>query len=141
MKKMLFVATVLSCTFASCSTQTKTPDAVEAAFNQKFPNASKVKWGKENPHEYEAEFEWKGEKHSANFNDSGDWLETESPISFTQLPDDVTTAFNASHKKAKIKVVAKIETSNGITKFEIEFKNEVKTQEVFYTTEGKEIKK
>lgn len=130
----------LVCAYATSFAQSKTPMAVTTAFNQKFPNASKVKWDKENAHEYEASFEWKGENFSANFSDTGEWLETESPISKNQLPDKVQSAFNSAHKRAKVKAVAKIETSKGITKFEVEFKQGIKTVELFYSTDGKEIK-
>ena len=140
MKKIIFVAMVLVCAYATSFAQSKTPTAVTTAFNQKFPNATKVKWDKENAHEYEASFEWKGEKLSANFSDNGEWLETESPISFNLLPEKVQSAFNSAHKGALVKAVAKIETSKGITKFEVEFKQGVKTIELFYTIDGTEIK-
>lgn len=130
----------LVCAYATSFAQSKTPTAVTTAFNQKFPYATKVKWGKENAYEYEASFEWKGEKLSANFSDTGEWLETESPIAFNQLPEKVQSAFNVAHKGATVKAVAKIETSKGITKFEVEFKQGVKTVELFYTADGKEIK-
>ena len=130
----------LVCAYATSFAQGKTPAAVTTAFNQKFPNATKVKWDKENAHEYEASFEWKGEKLSANFSDTGEWLETESPITFIQLPEKVKTAFNVADKGAIVKAVAKIETSKGTTKFEVEFKQGVKTVELFYTTDGTEIK-
>lgn len=116
------------------------PTTVQKAFDQKFPNATSVKWDKENAHEYEASFEWKGEKHSANFSDNGEWLETESVSAFNQLPEKVQTAFNASHKGATVKAVATIQTSKGVTKYEVEFKQGVKTVELFYTADGNETK-
>lgn len=140
MKKIIFVATVIICAIATSFAQSKTPTAVTTAFNQKFSNATKVKWDKENAHEYEAGFEWKGAKYSANFSDTGEWLETESPITFNQLPEKVQTVFNGSHKGATVKAVAKIETSKGITKYEVEIKQGVKTVELFYTTDGTETK-
>lgn len=140
MKKIIFVATVIICSIATSFAQSKTPTAVTTAFNQKFSNATKVKWDKENAHEYEAGFEWKGAKYSANFSDTGEWLETESPTTFKQLPEKVQTAFNASHKGAKVIAVAKIETSKGTTKYEVEFKQGVKTVELFYTADGIETK-
>lgn len=140
MKKTIFVAMALVCAYATSFAQSKTPTAVTTAFNQKFPNATKVKWDKENAHEYEASFEWTGEKLSANFNDTGEWLETESPIAFNQLPEMVKTAFNVAHKGSTVKAVAKIETSKGITKFEVEFRQGIKTIELLYTTDGTEIK-
>ena len=79
----------LLCAFATSFAQGKTPAAVFTAFNKKFPNVTKVKWDRENAHEYEASFEWKGKKLSANFSNTGNWLETESPITFIQLPEKV----------------------------------------------------
>lgn len=140
MRKIIFVASVLICSVASGFAQSKTPIAVTTAFNQQFPNATNVKWDKENAHEYEASFEWKGEKLSANYSDNGEWLETESPISFDLLPEKVQSAFNSTHMGTSVKAVAKIETSKGISKFEVEFKQGVKTVELFYTTNGTELK-
>ena len=124
----------------SCSYAGNPPAAVQKAFEQKFPNATNVKWDKENAHEYEASFEWNGDKLSANFSDTGEWLETESTTTFNALPENVQTAFNASHKGATVKAVAKIETSKGNTKFEVEIKQGVKTIEFFYNSDGTETK-
>lgn len=140
MKKIIFVAMVLICSYATNFAQSKTPAAATAAFDKKFPGATNVKWDKENANNYEAGFEWKGVKYSANFSDTGEWLETESPLTFKQLPEKVQTTFNASHKDANIKAVAKIETSKGETKYEVEIKQGVKTVELFYTAEGAETK-
>lgn len=140
MKKIIFVALAFICAYMTSFAQSKTSNAVMTMFNQKFPNASNVKWDKENAHEYEASFVWKGEKHSANFNDNGEWLETESPITFNQLPEKVRTAFNASHKGTIIKGVAKIETSKGQNQYEVEIKQGLKTVEFFYDVNGSVIK-
>lgn len=130
----------LVCAYATSFAQSKAPNAVTTTFNQKFPNAINVKWDKENAHEYEASFEWKAEKHSTNFSETGEWLETESPITFNQLPEKVQTAFNASHKGTTIKAVAKIETSKGQTQYEVEIKQGLKPVEFFYDANGSVIK-
>lgn len=140
MKKIIFLAMTLIFVNAISFAQSKMPNAVKTAFDQKFKNATKVKWDKESLHEYEAEFQWQGLNYSANFSDTGKWLETESQSSFTQLPDKVQNAFNSSHKGAIVKAVAKIETSKGENKYEVEIKNGVSTIELFYTPDGKEVK-
>ncbi|HQH42100.1 MAG TPA: hypothetical protein PK825_10175, partial [Bacteroidales bacterium] len=43
------------------------PEAVKTAFAKQFPNATKVKWSKENDKEWEAEFKTDGKAYSANF--------------------------------------------------------------------------
>lgn len=140
MKKIILVAVALISAGATGFAQIKTPSAVTTAFQQRFPNATQIKWDKENAHEYEATFEWNGEKRSANYTDTGEWLETESPISFHELPENVKVAFNVAHQGASVKAVSKIETAKGISKFEIEFKQGLRTFERFYTADGKEIK-
>lgn len=140
MRKIFFVALVSLCTYATSFAQNNIPSAVITAFNQKFPNALKVKWDKENAHKFEAGFTWNGVKQSANYSDLGEWLETESPINFSQLPQKVKNAFGTKHENSKIKAVAKIETSKNITKYEVEFKHGKKTKEVFYDEEGNELK-
>jgi hypothetical protein len=136
MKKINFIVMVLICTLASSIIKSKTPMSVTTAFNQKFPNATKVKWGKENAHNYEAEFMWKNIKYSANFSDTGEWLETETPTTLNLLPEKVQVAFNSAHKNIKPKEVAIIETSKRGTIYEIEIAKGVKTIELFYTADG-----
>lgn len=116
------------------------PTTVQKAFEIKFPNATAVNWDKENVPEYEASFEWKDEKHSANFGDSGEWLETESISVFNQPPEKVRTAFHTSHKGVIVKAVAIIETSKEISKYEVEKNQGVKTIEFFYKPEVNETK-
>lgn len=124
---------------ASCSTASTTPNAVIATFNMKFPNASKVKWIKENKHEFEANFVLNREKYSANFSDDGTWLETEREIDITELPVSVLNAFNAKHKDSKIKAIAKIETSKNDTNYEIEITQGIKTVEYFFDQHGNNL--
>jgi hypothetical protein len=140
MKKIIFVAMVLICAYATSFAQSKTPVAATTAFSKKFSDATNVKWGKENPHNYEAEFQSKGITYSANFSDTGEWLETESPSTFNQLPEKVQQAFNLAHKGATVKAVAQIETSKQGTIYEVEMKQGVKTVEVFYKPDGTETK-
>ena len=139
MKNIFFVVAFIFMSVASCISQ-NIPQVVASAFQIKFPKATNIKWGKENAHEYEAEFKIDGIDYSANFSGSGEWLETEISFTFDQLPTNVKAAFNSSHKDAKVKEVAKIETSKGITKYELEIKQGVKTVDILYNTEGLELK-
>lgn len=140
MKKTFIVTLSILCSYAASFAQSKAPKVIEIAFNLKFTNATKVKWDKENASEYEASFVWKGEKHSANFGILGDWLETESPITFAKLPLKVQNSFVIEHKNSKIKAIAEIENSKGETVYEIEVKKGLSTTEYFYTYDGKSFK-
>jgi hypothetical protein len=118
------------------------PAAVIKAFKAKFPEASQVKWSKENVHEYEADFKLNKQSYSANFNDKGAWLETESPTNFISLPQAVQEAINSSKiNKATIKKLARIEKTNGKITYELAMKKGKKMVEKFYSSEGVEVKK
>ena len=140
MKKNILTTLVILSSIASGFAQGKTPAAATTTFSKLFPDATNVKWGKENDHNYEAEFKWKGVSYSANFSDKGEWLETESPFTFIELPEKVQQAYNTAHKGATVKEVAKIETSKQGTIYEVEMKQGMKTVELFYKSDGTETK-
>lgn len=140
MKKLIIALMAFVSLTGTCLSQDKIPTSVMSAFNSKFPNAINVKWDKENEHEYEASFEWESKKLSANYSDTGEWLETESTILFSQLPLKVQTAFNRAHNGVNVKAVAIIETFKGQTKFEIEFRKGAKMVELFYLADGTETR-
>lgn len=95
------------------------PPAVLTAFKAKFPTApAKVKWHRERNGEWEAEFEDKGVETSANFDANGQWLETETEITFAELP----TALQASLKDVKTKELARIQRADGKIRYEVEVK-------------------
>ncbi|MCG2792050.1 MAG: hypothetical protein L6262_00690 [Weeksellaceae bacterium] len=85
-KNIFFFAWAIVCSSATISAQSKAPKEVVTAFYSKFPKATKVKWDKENATEYESSFTENNVKHSANYSSKGEWLETESPTIFVQLP-------------------------------------------------------
>ena len=135
MKIQIFVVLVL-CTYTIGFAQNNPLEKIKIEFNKKFPEATNVMWEKENAHNYEANFKLKNAEYSANFDDKGEWLETESPFTYDQLPEKIKTAFSASHKGATIKAVSKIETSKRGVLYEVEIKQGIKSSELFYTSEG-----
>ena len=139
LKKSLF-ASLLILSTGVANAQVKVPAAVSNAFKTKFATATDIKWGKENKNEYEADFKLDGKKYSANFLTDGTWKETEAQIATAQLPTAVTAAYKSKHAIAAIKMVAKIETSAGKTKYEIEYKDGAKTKEVLFDENGKAVK-
>ncbi len=139
MKNIFFVSLVILCANATGCAQKKVPSEVDYSFTTKFSNATNVSWDKENSTEYEAEFELNGSKYSANFSETGKWLETERVITYEELPELVQQNFMASHTDAKVKAVAKIETSQGETHYEIEVKQLLGAEELFYDTNGEEF--
>ena len=131
MKKIMFFSlfALLSCATAFAA---KPPQAVLAAFQQKFPDATDVEWSKEKKHEWEAEFEMPGvHEMSANFSADGRWLETETEIKFSELPAPVQAVLRGK----KVREAARIERADGSTVFGAE----VKRRDLLFDASGKRL--
>ena len=89
------------------------PAGVKTAFIQKFPNATGVKWGKENAKEWEAEFKMDGKDYSANFDNAGGWMETEYQVTVSELPAAVKATLDKESAGSKIKLSEVTETKDG----------------------------
>jgi hypothetical protein len=125
MKQLTILATVLLGMFI-LTTQSKAQQVhptskAKKAFQQKFPNARNVNWGKETSAVFEAEFTLNGKHMSANFDKQGNWKETETPISNSQLPNAVKQAYKKGHKVADLKQAYKV-AQPGKTVYELEIK-------------------
>ncbi len=139
MKKSILVL-ISVVIFAANTFAVTVPAAVQKAFDQKFPKATEVKWGKENATEYEANFKTNGVNASANFSDKGIWLETETEIPVAQLPAAVATAIKKQFPQSVITGADKIENSKNETHFEADLKTGSKTKEVLFNADGTIIK-
>jgi len=104
------------------------PSNVKKAFLKKFPNAQKVRWDKENVHEFEASFMLEGKNMSANFDLQGNWKETEVTIKRNKLPNAVKQALENDYSDKVIHETARITNSKG-TFFEVEIRNAKKTED------------
>jgi hypothetical protein len=97
------------------------PENVKSAFSQKFPDATNVKWDKENATEWEAEFKIGGKKYSANFDNMGTWMETEYEINADEIPAAVKTTLDKDFTGYKIEESEVSETAKGkLYEFELE---------------------
>lgn len=135
MKSLIFVC-VFVLNFASAFAASKTPEAALNAFHKMFPGATAESWDQESAHNYEVAFVQNNVHYSANFNEKGEWLETETPSSFEQLPNAVQTAFQQDHPGVKAGAVAKIETAQQGVIYEVEVKNGLKVKEYFFKADG-----
>ncbi|MEZ5104203.1 MAG: PepSY-like domain-containing protein [Draconibacterium sp.] len=138
MKKSIFVIAVLTISLLACS-QTP-PKSVTDNFNSKFSGATKVKWDQEEANEWEAEFKLNGEKLSASFDNAGKWLETETEIKKSNLPENVLSAVNSELEGWKIEAVEKLE-SHDFTGYELSVEKGKQEFEVQVSADGKIISK
>lgn len=137
---LILSAVVLFGFTASCLSGKEAPKVVKSAFSQKFPDATNVKWDRENDNEWEAEFKMNGMKYSANFENSGTWTETEYRITLEDIPEAVKTSLDKESAGAKIEEPEVCETKDGkVYEFVLYMgENEIELQ---INDDGKIIKK
>ena len=119
----------------------KVPAAVLSAFKAKFPTATKTSWELENANEYEAGFKLNGEEVSANFDNTGKWLETETEIKVSALPAAVQAALTKDFAGFKIEEASKIESAKDGNCYEAEIEKGEETFDVLFTPDGKMLSK
>lgn len=114
----------------------KVPSYVLSAFKNKFPEASNVKWELENKTTYEAEFKMNDMEVSANFNNLGDWLETETEIKSTEIPEIIKETLSKDFSGYKINEASKLESTVYGNCFELEIQNVKETIDVIFAQDG-----
>lgn len=140
--KNLFLITIVFAAFSlsACGQKENVPEKVITSFEQKFPDAKKVKWEKENDTHWEAEFKLNGKEYSSNFDNKGNWLETDYEVEINDIPAAVKSTLDNEFLGFEIEEAEVLETAEGtVYKFEIE-KDETE-MEVVIDPSGKVVKK
>jgi hypothetical protein len=97
---------------------------VRQAFQTKFPEVSKVEWKLKADKNYEAEFKQKDVEVAVKFDDKGKWLETETAIERSALPNAVLATILKEYKAYKIIETQKVErTGDKPILFEVHLEN------------------
>jgi len=141
MKNLVLISMILAIyIFSACEQEAdNVPAKVKTAFEQKFPDAKKVKWEKENEQEWEAEFKMKGIEYSANFDINGSWKETEYEIKKSEIPAAIKTTLESEFADYKIEEAEVSETKEAKV-YEVELEKNESEIEVVFTADGKIIK-
>jgi hypothetical protein len=118
----------------------KVPADTQQAFAKKFPSATDTKYemGKK---DYEVSFKENGIAKSANFNTSGEWLETVTMIAETDLPKQVLTSVARNFAGFTMSIVSKVENSNKVEYYEMYLKMNTKSYDVKFSPKGVVLKK
>jgi hypothetical protein len=141
MKQLLLIAlSIFAITTTSRSQKVNVPPAVTKAFNGKYPNATNIKWGKENAKEYEAEFKLNNTAISVNFGLDGSWVETETTIRTSDLPTAVAAAITKKYPGAAFIITEKIEKASGKFFYEVVIKVNGKKKEIELRPDGSFVK-
>ncbi len=112
--QLLILSAALLFSFTACGQSGKNvPAPVKSAFAQKYATASNVKWGRESKTEWEAEFKMNGKSYSANFDNAGEWMETEYAITITDIPSAVKASLDKESAGSKIESSEVTENSEG----------------------------
>lgn len=121
---------------SNVTAQDQVPKAVSDAFSAKFPTVKSVKWEKESDQEWEGEFKMDKKEYSANFSNSGEWLETETEIKSSELPAAVLASIKANFSDHKIEEVEKADKKSG-TVYEVLLEKGEHEMEVVFDAAGK----
>lgn len=116
------------------------PAGVKESFAKRFQDAQSVKWSKESDTEFEAEFKNKGKEQSAEFDQTGKWLETEFEIKQSELPAAVQATVTKEFAGYKLEETELTETPDG-TFYEVEIEKGELDYEVQISKDGKVIRK
>ena len=136
---MILMVLVSTMAFTAYGQKKEIPAKVKTAFTQKFPDATKVEWGRENASEWEAEFKMNGKDYSANYDNNGNWMETEYRVSEKELPSAVKSTLSSKYANSKIIVAEISETKDGKV-YEVLLKTNGEKLEVVLTPNGKILK-
>lgn len=143
MKKIIGLTAILfaisSATFAQENENNEhinVPAKVKTALMQKYPEAKKVGWEKENGN-YEANWGGKsGEDNSVQFTPSGSFIEIVKAIPVSELPAKVATYVKQHYNGAKITEAGKVTDAKG----KLSYEAEVHGKDVIFDENGNFVK-
>ncbi len=122
MKKSIMIFVLMAVVYSVNAQKLKesdVPAAVKTAFTAMFPDTKHIKWEMEN-NKYEGEFKVNSVESSALFEASGTYLQIETEIPVSSLPEAVREYVSKNLAGQKIKEAAKITDANGVITFEAE---------------------
>jgi hypothetical protein len=116
-------------------TDDKVPAAVKSALIKRFPAAKQVAWEKEDAQAYEAKFTVGDNKQSANFDENGTWLSTETNIKKTDIPAAIQSSLAKNFAGYDIGDPEKVESPEGVL-YKMKLKKEGQKLEVVFLPDG-----
>ncbi len=141
------IITLLCAAFLSVSvnaqkiTADKVPAAVTNSFKAKFPKAEKVTWELEKKTSYEANFKLNNAEQSSTFDANGKWMETETEIKISELPQAIQQTMSKQFADYKIHEACKLEDVQHGHCYEVEIKKDKVKYDVLLNDKGEVLSK
>lgn len=125
----------------ACDDDNYTPEDIYVqAFQQMYPEASRVEWETKQGFKV-ADFHLQNKETEAWFDLSAKWLMTETDLRYTDLPAAIRTAFEASEYASwRVDDVDKIERLDSETVYVIEVESGKQECDLYYGADGTFIK-
>ncbi len=118
----------------------KVPAAVKESFTKKFPAATSVEYKMEK-RDYQINFKEKAVGKSANFNSSGEWLETQTIMIESDLPKEVLTSVATNFVGFVVTEITKIDGVGNVLNYEMHLKKGTVAEVVKFSPKGEILKK
>ena len=119
----------------------KIPATIGDSFKKLYPNATDVKWEKEDKNSFEANFVNDGTKTSIVLDAAGNLVETEVVIPNAKAPEQILKYVAENFKDSKINEVCKITDSKGKTSYEVEVQKGKKKKDIMFDENNNIVKK
>lgn len=134
----LFIALVAfgHTAFSQPLTTNKIPPSVSGAFKNKFPSATQPGWTMEKANVYEVAFFNGKKRQTAQFDNTGKWLETETEITFNDLPRAVSQALAKNFDGFNVQIVFQLETAEKGILYELEIFKGRENYEIQFSPKG-----
>jgi hypothetical protein len=139
---ILMLVSIALLSFACTEKSLEVPQEVTAAFLQKYPSAKSIKWEMEDG-DYEAEFNVESLEMSANFTKTGQWLESETEIKTSDLPEAVMASITTHFPGAKVTEAEKLDKPDASSAYEVKLEEGQEDQDVeaVFSASGELLKK
>jgi hypothetical protein len=134
MKRILLSAFVVGLILMTCEQSPAPSSEIQSAFSKKFTAVKKLKW-KQEDNEWEAEFRQNEKEMSASFDNSGNWLETETKIKKKDIPSDIFKAINLKFDGWEMEEIERIEKPD-FKGYEIVLENKEPETEILVSDTG-----
>ena len=139
MKTMIsIIVTLVLLTFVSLGQKVnpnKVPDGVKTAFLNEYPKAMQANWRMQKA-DFQVLFTLDRVQHAAKYDKNGQWIDKETRISVTELPNEVQETIAKKFKGYKAYEGEKIETPAKGMLYNVGLAKEKKFLEVHFSANG-----